>query len=309
MKGLRLVPVAALVLLAPAAADSPASQARTAADCSVRSTGLVPLTDLDRMRYRGHRGGLYPGGLNRPSRTYQRRGLAAARRVRPIGGRIVLLSLGVSNAGHEFRGFMQLAAQQQGLNGSVLLVDGARAGWSPTQSARPGSQYWADVDRRLARAGARPGQVQAVWLKEAIRGEDRAFPQDARALRAHLGAVIRIAARRFPNLRLVFLSSRTYGGYAISHLNPEPYAYESAFAVRWTVADAIRGRFGPLWVGWGPYLWTDGTHARSDGLTWLCEDVQPDGTHPSARGVQKVARLLLQFFTSDPVARPWFTAD
>jgi hypothetical protein len=307
VKGLRLVPLAALALFAPAAADSPAKEARVGADCSVRSTGLPPLTDLGRGRYRGQPGGLYPGGGNRPPRAYLRRGTDAARRVRPIGGRIVLLSVGVANASHEFRGFAQVAAQQPGVNRAVVLVDGARNGWSPAQASRPGTRYWAEVDRRLAQAGARPNQVQAIWLKEAIRGEDRPFPQDARALRAHLRVVIRIATSRFRNLRLVFVSSRTYAGYAISHLNPEPFAYESGYAVRWTVADGMAGRFGRVWVGWGPYLWTDGTRGRADGFNWLCEDVQADGTHPSPRGVQKVARLLLQFFTTDPVARPWFS--
>ena len=306
MKALRLAPLVALALLAPAAAHSPAGEARAGADCSVRSIGLTPLTDFNRPRYRGHRGGLYPGGVNRPPPAYLRRGVAAARRVRPIRGRIVLLSLGVANASHEFRGFAQLAAAEPGLARNVLLVDGARAGWNPGQSSKPGTRYWTELDRRLTRAGARPAQVQAIWLKEAIAGEDRQFPQDAQALRRHLRTMILIARNRFPNLRLVFLSSRTYGGYAITHLNPEPFAYESAFAVRWTIADAMQGRFGRVWVGWGPYLWTDGTRPRRDGFTWLCEDVQRDGTHPSPRGIQKVSRLLLEFFTGDPVASPWF---
>ena len=46
---------------------------------------------------------------------------------------------------------------------------------------------------------------------------------------------------------------------------------------------------------------------RSDGLTWACADVQSDGTHPSASGVQKVVNLLLPFFKSNVTARDWFT--
>jgi hypothetical protein len=58
---------------------------------------------------------------------------------------------------------------------------------------------------------------------------------------------------------------------------------------------------------WGPYLWADGDKAREgDGLKWPPEDYAPDGTHPSNSGRQKVARLLLDFFTSDPLARSWF---
>jgi uncharacterized membrane protein len=74
------------------------------------------------------------------------------------------------------------------------------------------------------------------------------------------------------------------------------------------VADRIAGRVKGPWVGWGPYLWTDGMRARRDGLTWTCDDVAQDGMHPSPSGVRKVARLLDEFFASDSTARPWFSA-
>jgi hypothetical protein len=63
---------------------------------------------------------------------------------------------------------------------------------------------------------------------------------------------------------------------------------------------------GP-WIGWGPYLWTDGEKGRADGLTWSCPaDVRDDGTHPSPAGSAKVARMLLRFFKTDPTAKSWF---
>jgi hypothetical protein len=148
--------------------------------------------------------------------------------------------------------------------------------------------------------------VQVVWLKQAIAGEDRPFPQDARALRTKLRSILRIVNGRFPNLRLVYVSSRTYGGYAITHLNPEPFAYESGFAAKWLVQDAIGGQAGRAWVGWGPYLWTDGLQGRRDGLTWTCDDVLEDGTHPSPEGARKVSRLLMEFFSGEPTAKSWF---
>ncbi|MDF2696268.1 MAG: hypothetical protein K0S65_4651, partial [Labilithrix sp.] len=55
VKALKIFPLVALALL-PAAAYSPAGEARTGADCSVRETGLRPLTDMNRMRHRGHLG-------------------------------------------------------------------------------------------------------------------------------------------------------------------------------------------------------------------------------------------------------------
>jgi len=96
-----------------------------------------------------------------------------------------------------------------------------------------------------------------------------------------------------------------YAGYATTRLNPEPYAYQR-LAVKWTVQDRIEGKLKGPWLGWGPYLWTDGTKGRADGFTWTCADVAADGTHPSREGQEKVGRLLLSFFTKDRTTRTWF---
>src|SRR5208337_3736325 len=101
-------------------------------------------------------------------------------------------------------------------------------------------------------------------------------------------------------------------------LNPEPYAYESAFAVRWLIEDQIGGKrhlncdpdrgevTAPLLL-WGPYLWADGVKGRKvDDLIWKREDLGGDGTHPSPSGQRKVAGLLLCFFKTDATAKPWF---
>jgi hypothetical protein len=304
VKALRLIPLVALALVP--AAYSPTGEARSAADCSADRTGLVPLTDMGRLRYRGQPGGLYPGGANRPGRLYQRRGLDAARRVRPIRGRIGFVGVGMSNAMEEFRAFARAAAQDPTVNRRLTFVEGPGGGWDAVRMARPTARYWTDLDARLRRARLSRGQVQVVWLKQSIAGEDRPFPQDARALQMKLRAIIRQLTLRFPNLRLVYVSSRTYGGYAITHLNPEPHAYDSGFAAKWVVQDGIQGRLGRVWVGWGPYLWADGLAGRRDGLTWACEDVVADGTHPSPSGVRKVSRLLTEFFTSDSTAKTWF---
>ena len=306
MRALRFVPLIVIALI-PAAAYSPAGEARTAADCSVRQTGLAPLTDMGRIRYRGQLGGLYPGAANKPGRRYLRRGLDAARRVHPIRGRVGFVGIGMSNAMDEFRAFARTAELDPAVSRSLTFVEGPGGGWDAVRIARPAARYWRDLDARVQRAQLKRGQVQVAWLKETIAGEDRAFPQDARALQTKLRAIVRILTTRFPNLRLVYVSSRTYGGYAITHLNPEPFAYESGFAAKWLVQDGIEGRLGQrVWVGWGPYLWTDGLAGRRDGLTWSCDDVLVDGTHPSPSGVRKVSRLLMEFFTGDATAKTWF---
>jgi hypothetical protein len=305
VKRIRLIPLLALAIV-PVAAHSPAGEARTAADCSVRQTGLTPLTDMNRTRHRGHLGGLYPAAANKPPRAHLLRGLNAARRVRPIRGRIGVLGIGMSNAMTEFSAFAKAAAQDPSTSRSLTFVESPGGGWDATRISKPKAVYWPNLNARIRRARLTPGQVQVVWLKQAISGEDRPFPQDARALQTHLRTIVRLLSNRFPNLRLIYVSSRTYGGYAVTHLNPEPFAYETGFAAKWLVQDGIQGRLGRVWVGWGPYLWTDGLAGRRDGLTWACEDVLEDGMHPSPSGVRKVSRLLSEFFETDPTAKTWF---
>jgi hypothetical protein len=308
MKTLLTIVSATALAVALSTSSAPASRSQIQADCSLSSTGLVPLTDMGgRERYRGFRGGLYPAGRNRPTASYLRKGLAASRQVRPIGGKIVLLSVGMSNATAEFAAFKRIADRDSAKNAALTIVDGAQDGWDADR-VKSEPEYWDNVDTRLKEADASANQVQVVWLKESIAGEARRFPKDARALQADLRAIVRKMKARYRNLRLVYLSSRTYGGYAVTGLNPEPAAYDSAYAVRGTIQDRMGGKLKGPWLGWGPYLWTDGLGGRSDGLIWLCDDVDDDGTHPSKSGVAKVANLLLAFFKTDATARRWFLA-
>jgi len=66
--------------------------------------------------------------------------------------------------------------------------------------------------------------------------------------------MIGILAKKFPQLRLVYVSSRTYGGYSESELSPEPIAYESAFAVKWLIEERINNpglEASQPWLSWG----------------------------------------------------------
>src|SRR5206468_2052364 len=102
-------------------------------------------------------------------------------------------------------------------------------------------------------------------------------------------------------------------------LNPEPYAYESAFVCRWLIQDQIKGDpalnydasrgevKAPLLL-WGAYLWADGTTPRQgDELVWKRDDLASDGTHPSQSGREKVTQLLLDFCKNDSLAKSWFS--
>ena len=169
---------------------------------------------------------------------------------------------------------------------------------------------------RLKEAGVTPAQVQVAWVKHADPGPSPdTFPlQYAKHVKDKISASLAITQATFPNLRVAYLSSRTYGGYNIAgirRVNPEPFAYETAFSVRWVIQDQIasnkKGKVdGPVLL-WGPYLWADGVRPRkSDQLVWKRTDFGEDGVHPSKVGGQKVGNLLLAFFKNDANAKSWF---
>jgi hypothetical protein len=154
--------------------------------------------------------------------------------------------------------------------------------------------------------------VQALWIKETYPLYDgqAPFPGEAKKLQKWLVDILHTTKTRFPNLKIAYLSSRIYAGYALSAANPEPFAYEFGFSNKWVIADQIAGKpelsFDRApWIAWGPYLWADGVKGRKDGLVWVREDLAQDGMHPSNSGREKVAKLLLEFLKSDPTAKTW----
>jgi hypothetical protein len=303
---------------------------------SVEKSGLVPLCDMGKAdRYKGEDGGLYGEGRNEAPEPHAAAARRALAQIRPLDaegkpaadGRIVLLSIGMSNTTQEFSRFKELADKDAKRSPRVVVVDGALGGmdveaWATSRRTEFGTP-WEGADRRLAKAGVTPKQVQAVWLKQAKIGPARSgeFPAHARELADGMRTILNMAQERYPNLRIAYLSSRTYAGYAATPLNPEPYAYESAFACRRLIREQMQGdpklNFDPdkgavksPVLLWGPYLWTDGTAGRkSDGLVWAREDTAKDGTHPSDSGRLKVARLLLALFQTNPLARSWYCSE
>lgn len=312
----------------------------------IPSTGFIPLNEMTAAEtYKGQEGGLYGNGRNEPPEHHYRLAEAAAAKIQPLdadgnpdpNGRIVLMSMGMSNTRQHWAAFKQRADNDRDKSKAVVIVNGAAGGQDARAWADPlgdhGRQVsipltgekgnvWEYADAMLAQAGVTRAQVQAVWIYQALANPQQygAFPEHAQVLAECIGVMVREAKRRYPNLQLVFLSSRTYAGYAVRELNPEPYAYESAFAVRQLILEQINGNpryncdpeqgpvVAPVLV-WGPYLWADGVvPRRSDGLVWERADftAPPDGTHPSSLGTAKVAQILLNFFKTDPLSKEWF---
>ncbi len=282
---------------------------------------LIPLTDMGATdRYEGEDGGLYGGGRNTPPDAHRKAAEAELTKIEPLdadgkpdeSGVISFVAISMSNATQEFSRLKQIADAAPLKSPKVVIVDCAQGGqamaeWAPAE-ARP----WEEARRRLAAARVSPKQVQTAWIKLANKGPTGSLEDHGRKLERDTLAVLHNAKAQFPNLRVVYFGSRIWGGNANGGLNPEPYAYESAFAARWLIQRQMKGDVelalakSPLLL-WGPYLWAEGTKGRKlDRLIWERADFGGDGVHPSDSGRQKVAELLLNFLTTDPLARPWF---
>jgi len=277
-----------------------------AADCSKTSTGLHPFNAPFFRSYKGSPTGLYPGASDLRPIGHQIAGQSEMAQVRariPSGsiddtnGKIVVLSIGSA------------IALDTDVNPRIVVVDGSQAGWTADRIALNPLAFFGGVDLRLSAAGVTMSQVQAGWMELADANSVLPFPLDAQNLQSELKSIVQALRAHYPNLRLLYLSSSPYAGYAAG----EPYAFETGFAVKGLIEAQIQGDLNlsynaakAPWMSWGPYLWADGTNARADGLAWSCSDFQDDGAQLSVDGANKVAGMLLDFFKGDLTTRPWF---
>ncbi len=296
------------------------------------STPMIPLTDLGTGTYQGSEGGLYPNGSNVRPAPHDSDGLAIAQGIQPLDsngnpsptGKYVFMAIGESTAQQEFSRFLPIANADPAKNSALVIVNGSQGGATPNNFTTTTSAYWSTVlDNYLPQNGVTAKQVVAIWMEDTDGITSGTFPSDMTTMQSQYETMMQVMLQLFPNLKLVYFSSRVYAGYSngvAGSPDPEPYAYEAGFAVKWAIQDQLNGnanlnynaKNGPVlapWMSWGPYYWSNGMLGRSDGLEWDCQDFSPDGTHPSsAYGQLKVASALLNFLKTDDTTIPWFLA-
>ena len=309
-----------------------------AQNCSAPSTGFSPINDLGKgiSPVTGLMGGLYPNGSNYLPAAHKAAGLQMASQIQcldangnpdPVNGKVVWLSIGMSNTTMEAQQFIKQANAFSGKNPKLKLVDGAQGGQTAQIVATPGNQnypnFWNTVSSRLSTAGVTAKQVQVVWFKEANVAGTTPIRIYHDSLVVQIKRCMNEIKTRFPNVKLCYLASRISARYASSTLNPEPYSYWTGWAVKKVIEDQIKGdaklaysgsATKSPWLSWGIYLWSDGNIPQSTNpnVFYTCPtDFQSDGTHPSLTvggGAEKVGALLLNFFSTDSTATSWFLA-
>jgi hypothetical protein len=321
------------------AADTLQAAKTTGATCNNISwnvggttTPLVPITDLGTGTYLGAEGGLYPNGSNAMPAGHDADGVAFADAIQPLDaagnpsptGQYGLLSLGLSVTFENYFYFQQAGLADTSLNSHVVLVNGANPNLTAARYANPEDPIWTtEMNYFLPNAGMTANQIVAAWVMVIDGYPTGTFPNDMTKLQSEYESIANNLHNKFPNLTMAFFSSRDYSGYSNGRVqpdDPEPYAYETAFAVRGMIEDQLNGNAnlnynpnnGPVtapWLSWADYDWANGMIPRSDGLVWTCQDYLPDGTHNSLpTGREKDANMLMNFFKTDDATVPWFLA-
>jgi hypothetical protein len=299
------------------------------------STPMIPLTDLGTGTFLGYEGGLYPSGSNVRPTSHDSDGVSIAEGIVPLDssgnysptGKYVLMALGESTLQNEFNRFLPMGNSDPAKNPNLVIVNAAQGGATPNQLSLLNSYYWGMITNNyLTQNNVTANQVVAVYMEDTDGIATGTFPSDVTPLQTEYESVMNNLHTLFPNLQLVYLSPRVYGGYSNgvgNPDNPEPYAYEMAYALKWAIQDQLNGNsnlnynaaLGPVrapWMSWGSYYWSNGLTARNDGLTWSCADFAADGTHPSSDqarlGQYKVASQILSFLRTDDTTTPWYLA-
>ena len=188
----------------------------------------TPLVDMSAAHnYKGEDGGLYGNGLNEPPSAHRSTALKELAKIEPLDargvpstdGQTVLISIGMSNTRQEFGRFQQLADTDSDKSSNLVIVNGAASGmdarvWATTDSP------WQGLEQQLDIRGITPPQVQVAWIKQANAFPREPFPTEARTLQGHLTIIVTLLKERYPNLRVVYFSSRIYAGYATGHSTP-----------------------------------------------------------------------------------------
>lgn len=303
-------------------------------NCENDTTGLISLVDLQTGFYLGEfQGGLYPGGSNTMPLSNLNKGIKVAKSIRPldslgnidyVNGKVYLACFGSSTSVQPFKKYQEQLADAEGLNNCFKTILCNHVGGIENMTI-DNTGYWEDIDiEKLIPAGATREQIQVGWMMNSSR-EDSIYdmPLQADSIRAKYVRAFQALSFIYPNLKILYLTSPYYGGYADTlddnfMVNQEPCSYHSSFATKWVIEDqmfgdpALRykepGRMVPF-LSWGPHVWADGMRANTyDGLYWDCADFKFDGAgiHLNDGGKEIFGNMIYDFFLNDTIASFWY---
>ncbi len=232
--------------------------------------------------------------------------------VTPVDGVIGVVCIGMSNAFQECEDFIaKLGGEFAGqVNPQVKVVNCAVPGraiefWNNPEY----DKLWEKCLRqKVPQAGLRAEQIRVVWHKAAdmftTEESGEAFPPypDPNSDYFHFYENLTTFAARLhekmPSVQAVYVTSRSYGGFADKASRGEPHSYEEGLALNEWLKE--HPQVDGVWYGWGAYIWAPDCASgvtNGSGVCYERGDYQGDGIHPAQGARDKVSRMLHERFS------------
>lgn len=205
----------------------------------------------------------------------------------------------MSSGNEEYDNFIDALASDPDVSQDVIFENLAES--------KLGIDKWLDGQGNVSEE---PEEVQVVIFKHTNNypqdqfQENKRFPDHAVDTKEDLIERCEQLQILYPNLKLIIMTSRTFGGWTCNN-NPgtfrylEPVAYEEGFSVKWAIEELNNDTSFDIPVMWGPYYWQ-----------LMDEDwFEPDQGHPASGLNDYVVGKLMDFFKNEPTVSRWFLAD
>ncbi|MFI5171100.1 MAG: SGNH/GDSL hydrolase family protein [Chitinophagales bacterium] len=272
-------------------------------NCDFPNTGLTPFLDLQTGTYLGYQAGLYPGGTNYLTGPHLKSGKTIAKGIKPLDGSgavnfgdgvVLVAGFGPSVPGHIYNKLVQ-HVREPSLNYDLnpcldainLCIGGKDIGYATVDSTS--DSYFEELVQKTYDVGYTPEQVQIGWMYFNAKGltEPPLFPDNALETKELDILFINKVKEHFPNIKIMYISARHFGGYADTTIEEyyslaEPTSYQNNWTVKWLIEEQITNANPYLqykganpkapYVIWGPNYWCDGDLKRDwDKKKYICE--------------------------------------
>jgi len=227
--------------------------------------------------------------------------LLNAPRIKPINGKIVMVSIGASVQNQISERFEQRVPELTSTKFKfVNLAQPAK----DINDWLTDPNVWTIANNRLEDANVLNTEVQVIWLQDDILNDDiPSFPATSLMVKDSLISLINKIKLEFPKVKHIFISGRPYTGFSEDIKHDEPKGYYNGFAAKWLVEDQIAGLLPPKpWICDAIYMWTNGVEPRLDGFFILPGDYNTDGVHLSGQGKTKFGDYLFEQLTTNQVS-------
>lgn len=294
-------------------------------NCKGVSSSFIPLADLKNDTFNNYTGGKYPKAQNAIPHTHYKKGMQLSQDIFPVDnngyidsttGKVGFLILGFSTAAMTGNVFNWICTRKA-IDPHLTIAIGAQGGMDINAMLDENSGYWGKATDDLINAGLSNSQIQLIWISTGdMQSASLDFPEQSIVLADKYHSLLLFIKQKYPNIKIVFLSDRTFAGYIDNNgpqLLAEPTAYYTSWAVKFLIERQLQSLSGYTYsdipfIDWGPMLWTNGETGDSNNYKWDCYDAAKGGIHPTAKGRSKEAIRLYNFFSNHPYTKQWFTS-